>query len=85
MIDISNAQSCIIGVFVMLYNIGDIFQDGNNQIWRCVSYRRESIARTSEVILLSDIITGFRNILTDEYLEGTENQLPKFIKLNGHE
>ncbi|MBW2737667.1 MAG: hypothetical protein JRE64_02225 [Deltaproteobacteria bacterium] len=69
----------------MLYDIDDIFQDGNNQIWRCVSYRRESIARIPGFIVLGDEIIGFRNILTDEYLEGTENQLPKFTKLNGHE
>jgi len=69
----------------MLYNIDDLFQDGNNQIWRCVSYRREPIAATSEVFLLGEGITRFRNVITDEYLEGTESQLPKFTKLNDYE
>lgn len=88
MIDISNAQSCIIGGVAVLYNIDDIFQDSHNRLWKCVSCRKEpieTISVPSKVILLGDLIVGFRNILTNEYFEGTEKQLSDFTKLNSHE
>ena len=64
-----------IGGSIVPYRIDDTFQDSNNQIWKCVSWRREY-----ESLMLGEPIIKFRNTITDECFEGTEKQVSKFIE-----